>query len=69
MSNEIVVSFSNSRMARLPKDKCKFVRLGQRTDEEYNPDLEGGVAVINWDNVAFVREWIEPKEDDLHDTV
>lgn len=69
MSNEVVVYFCNGRMARLPKDKIRFVRLGQHTDEEYTPELEGGVAVINWDSVAFVREWIGPREDELHDTV
>ena len=69
MSNEIVIYFANGRMARLPKDQVRFVHLGQRIDEEYTPDADGGVAVINWDQVSFVREWITPKEDDLHDPV
>lgn len=67
MSNELVIYFSNGRMARLPKDRIRFVHLGQRVDEEYTPDTAGGVAVVNWDEVCFVREWIEPKGDELND--
>ena len=61
---EIVVYFTNGRMVRVRKSKAKFVRMGQHVDEEYTPDVEGGVATINWDNVAFCREWLQPEEDD-----
>lgn len=66
MSNEVVVYFANSRMARIPKDKLKIVHLGQRIDEEYTPDTAGGAAVVNWDQVCLIRDYI-PKEEDLND--
>ena len=68
-SNQVVIYFCNGRMARIPKDRLKFVHLGQRIDEEYTPDIEGGVAMVNWDNVCFIREWQPTQEDDFNDTV
>lgn len=62
---QIVIYFTNGRMVTLPENKIRYIRLGDGVDEEYTPDTSGGVAVINWDNVCFVREWIKPNEFDL----
>ena len=61
---EIVIYFTNGRMLRAPADKVKFCRLGQATDETYAPDIADGNAVVNWDNVCYVRHWFEPEEID-----
>ena len=59
---DVVVYFVNGRMLRIPADKIKFAHMGSNIDEEYKPDINGGTAVVNWDNVCFVREWVEPEE-------
>lgn len=61
---QIVVYFTNGRMVRLPEDKIVYVHLGQSTDEEYKPDTTDQKAVINWDNVAFTREWIDAEDEE-----
>jgi hypothetical protein len=61
MSKEIVIYFNNGRMVRAPQDKVVFVRLGERSDADYEPDTADGKATVNWDNVCFVREWLEPE--------
>ena len=58
---DIVIYFLNGRMLRVPADKVAFARLGQNIDEEYKPDMKNGKAVINWDNVCFCREYVEPE--------
>jgi len=62
---ELVIYFNNGRMVRLPANKVRFAYLGADTDEEYAPAAENGVAVVNWNNVCFVREWQEPEAMDL----
>jgi len=64
-SKQVVIYFTNGRMVMLPADKIRYAHLGSAMDEEYKPDIRGGVAVVNWDNVCFVREWIKPDEFDL----
>ena len=63
-NREIVVYFNNGRMVRIPEGKARFVRLGQNVDEEYTPDIGEEKAVVNWDNVCFVRKWVEPEDID-----
>lgn len=60
---QIVIYFTNGRMVRIPESQVRFAHMGQPTDEEYKPAIEGNVAVVNWDNVAYVRYWQEPEED------
>ena len=62
---EVVIYFTNGRMVRLPRDKVRFAHMGLNQDEEYSPAIDDGVAVVNWDNVAYVREWQQPEEIDL----
>lgn len=64
-SKQVVIYFTNGRMVMLPADKIRYAHLGSAFDEEYKPDISGGQAVVNWDNVCFVREWIKPDEFDL----
>ena len=61
---ELVIYFSNGRMVRAREDRVRFAHLGQNTDEENTPDTGGRTAIVNWDNVCFVREWIEPEEEE-----
>ena len=60
----IVIYFTNSRMVKLPADKVHFAHMGSNTDETYEPDIADGYAVVNWDNVCFVREWQEPEDEE-----
>lgn len=66
-SKQVVIYFTNGRMVMLPEDKIRYVHLGSSRvlDKEYKPDISGGQAVVNWDNVCFVREWMEQEEFDL----
>lgn len=64
-SKQVVIYFTNGRMVTLPADKIRYAHMGSQIDEEYTPDTSGGCAVINWDNVCFVREWIKPDDFDL----
>ena len=64
-SKQVVIYFTNGRMVMLPADKIRYAHLGSSLDEEYKPDTSGGQAVVNWDNVCFVREWMEQEEFDL----
>lgn len=61
---EVVIYFVNGRMVKIPVDKVRYAHMGGQIDEEYTPDISDGVAVVNWDNVCFVREWTRPEEDD-----
>ena len=63
-NEEIVVYFTNGRMVRIPLGKYRFAHLGSNTDEEYTPDISGDTAVVNWDNVCFVRKWFPPEDID-----
>ena len=62
-SNKVVIYFNDMRMLKAPKDKVRFEKLGDH-DVSFVPDYTGGVAIINWDNVCFTREWVEHEEID-----
>lgn len=60
---EIVVYFVGGQRARFPVDK---VLIGDRNSIQDNRDtfnVSDGNIFVNWDNVAFIREWLEPEED------
>ena len=64
MEKQIAVYFSNSRLAKFPADKVRFARMGSQIDETYEPDIADGYAVVNWDNVCFVRPFEKKEEED-----
>ena len=59
--NDLVTYFTNGRMLRSPKDRTVF-RDAMPGAEEMADLLAQGVAVINWANVCYTREWQEPEE-------
>jgi len=61
---QVVIYFLNGRMVKLPAAKVRFAHMGSQIDESYEPDISDGCAVMNWDNVCFVREWQEPEDED-----
>lgn len=61
---ELLVFFVNDRSVRLPKDKTRFARLTRFADQDVIPDVDGGKALVNWDNVCYLREYAPPREDD-----
>ncbi len=60
---EIVVYFNSGNKARLPADKTLFAKDPHLAG--LMPMVQDGHLVVNWDNVCYVREFEEPKEDDL----
>ena len=71
---KIIVYFTNNHAVEFDpgkvsfKDRDTFFRLSEDEREEdlYSTLVTGGKALINWDNVAFVKEKAEhnPLEED-----
>lgn len=63
MSTTIDVYFSNGHMARIPEDRIALAK----NESEPGAVLEMLLherAVVNFDNVCFMRHTPEPKDDD-----
>ena len=62
---EMMVYFNNGQKARFDAEKATFAVMHGQSNDRFDPDVEGGRTVINWDSVAFVREFeIRGEEDD-----
>lgn len=66
MSGEIMVYFNSGNKARLRKDST--VILANCPDSKAVFENVDDLTFVNWNNVCFIREYHEPKvEDLLHD--
>lgn len=59
MSKDVMVYFNSGNKARFSLDKVRFI--DQHPGQEAFDD---GCTVVNWNNVSFVREYREPKEEE-----
>ena len=61
MSDSIMVYFNNGNRAKLNKEHTIIVQGGCPDTTMINDDT----VVVNWQNVSFIREYHEPKEEEL----
>lgn len=57
--HEIVIYFASGKMLRIPPEKAVFLHLNGKPDC-WVPPISDGKAVINLDEVCWIREWQEP---------
>lgn len=60
---EVVIYFTNGRMVRLPEKKIRMLKIGDHRTTDVRLNTSDGQAVVNWDNVCYVREWQEPEDE------
>ena len=60
MSDSIMVYFNSGNRAKFLKENT--VLVSGCPDSKTVMD-SGDVTIVNWDNVSFIREYHEPKED------
>lgn len=59
----IMVYFKNHKVVKFQKDQVVFADPFNDNLDSY---IDNGKAVVNWDNVSFVRKWDPKPTDELN---
>ena len=64
MADSMIVYFKNHKSVRFDKNKVVFTNIIDPGFKGFWQAVDSGAAVVNWENVCFVREYEPPKEEE-----